>query len=204
MKIHEFKDFPNPRRVRIFLAEKGIINIPFEQVNVPAGEHRNEAFKVKNPFAGVPTLELDDGTCISETVAISRYFEEKHPEPPLMGTNPQEKAEIEMWQRRAERGLMETVADYFHHATPGLGELETYQNAEWGQKNRDKAIATIQLLNKVLRDRRFIAGDKFSIADITGLCAVDFAAFVKIAIPEDCLDVKRWYAEVSSRPSAKA
>jgi glutathione S-transferase len=204
MKIYEFKDFPNPRRVRIFLAEKGIVNVTFEQVNVPNGEHRSEAFKAKNPLAGVPVLELDDGTCISETVAISRYFEEKYPEPPLMGTIPQEKAEIEMWQRRVEYGLMETVAAYFHHATPGLGELETYQNVEWGQKNREKAVTTIQLLDKVLWGRTFIAGEKFSIADITGLCAVDFAAFVKIAIPEDCLNVKRWYAEISSRSSAKA
>ncbi len=204
MKIYEFKDFPNPRRVRIFLAEKGIDNVSFVQVDVPSGEHRTEAFKAKNPFATVPVLEFDDGICISETVAISRYFEEKHPEPCLMGKTPQEKAEIEMWQGRIENGLMETVAAYFHHATPGLGELETYQNVEWGQKNREKAIATIQFLDQVLSDRKFIAGDAFSVADITGLCSTDFAAFVNIAIPEDCINVKRWYTDISSRPSAKA
>lgn len=202
MKIYEFKDFPNPRRVRIFLAEKGINNISFEQVDVPAGEHRSEKFKSKNPLAVVPTLELDDGTCISETVAISRYFEETHPNLPLMGTVSKEKAEIEMWQRRVEYGLLDAVAAYFHHATPGLGNLETYQNPDWGRKNRDKAVETMQLLNRVLKDRKFIAGDKFSIADITGLCAVDFAAFVDINIPENCLNLKRWYQEVSDRPSA--
>ena len=204
MKIYEFKDFPNPRRVRIFLAEKGINNVSFVQVDVPSGEHRTEAFKSKNPFAGVPVMELDDGTCISETIAISRYFEEKHPEPSLIGKTPEEKAEIEMWQRRIEFGLMETVVAYFHHATPGLGELETYQNLEWGHKNRDYAIATIRLLDQVLSDKKFIAGDTFTIADITGLCAIDFAAFVNIAIPEDCFHVKRWYTDISSRPSAKA
>jgi glutathione S-transferase len=204
MKIHEYKDFPNPRRVRMFLAEKSINNIPFIQVNVPDGEHRSEAFKVKNPTAVVPVLELDNGTFISEAVAISRYFEEIHPEPSLMGKTPQDKAEIEMWSRRVENGLMDTVAAYFHHATSGLGKLETYQNVDWGNKNSERAIATIWLLDRVLRDRKFIAGDVFSIADITTLCAMDFAIFVNIPIPEECLNIKRWYTEISSRPSAKA
>jgi glutathione S-transferase len=204
MKIYEFKDFPNPRRVRIFLAEKNINNVFFVQVDVPSGEHRSEAFKAKNPIAGVPVLELDNGSYISETVAISRYFEEIHPEPYLMGKTPQEKAEIEMWSRRVEYGLMDTVAAYFHHATFGLGELETYQNLDWGKKNHERAIATIWLLDQVLRDRKFIAGDVFSIADITALCAMDFAIFVNIPIPDECLNMNRWYMETSSRPSAKA
>lgn len=204
MKIYEFKDFPNPRRVRIFLAEKNINNVSFVSINVPSGEHRTDAFKKKNPFAGVPVLELDDGTCISETVAISRYFEETHSEPSLMGKTPQEKAEIEMWSRRIEYGLMDAVAAYFHHATLGLGELETYQNVDWGKKNREKAIENIWFLDHILQNRRFIVGDVFSIADITALCAIDFAIFVNIAIPEECLNVKRWYNDVSSRPSAKA
>lgn len=204
MKIYEFKDFPNPRRVRMFLAEKNINNVFFVQVDVPSGEHRSEVFKAKNPIAGVPVLELDNGSCISETVAISRYFEEIHAEPYLMGKSPQEKAEIEMWSRRVEYGLMDTVAAYFHHATFGLGELETYQNVDWGKKNYERAIATIWLLDQVLGDRKFIAGDVFSIADITALCAMDFAIFVNIPIPEECLNMKRWYMETSSRPSAKA
>lgn len=204
MKIYEFKAFPNPRRVRIFLAEKGLNNVQFEQIDVPNGKHRTETFKAKNPLAEVPTLELDNGTCISETAAICRFFEENCPQPPLMGTTPEESAEIEMWHRRIENSLMVAVATYFHHATPGLGELETYRNASWGQKNREKAIATFDLLDEVLKNRRFFAGDAFSIADITGLCAVDFAHFVNIPVPEECLNVKRWYAEVSSRPTASA
>lgn len=202
MKIYEYKAFPNPRRVRIFLAEKGV-EVDYQQINVPEGEHRGEAFRTKNPFAEVPTLELDDGTCISETVAISRYFEEKYPDPPLMGSTPQEQAEIEMWQRRVERSLMEAATTYFHHTTPGLGELEVYQNPEWGKKNREKAAASIEMLDRVLSQRKFIAGDQFSIADITGLCGIDFAAFVGIEIPDTCTNVRRWYKEVSSRPSAQ-
>jgi glutathione S-transferase len=204
MKIHEFRDFPNPRRLRMFLAEKDINDLVFVQVDVPSGEHREELFKSKNPFAGVPVLELDNGTCISETTAISRYFEEIHPKPFLMGETPQEKAEIEMWSRRIEYGLMDAVATYFHHATPGLGKLELYQNVDWGKKNAERSLATMLLLNQELQGKKFIAGNTFTIADITALCAVDFAAFVGILIPEDCLNLKRWYKDISSRPSAKA
>lgn len=130
MKIYEFNAFPSPRRVRMFLAEKGINGIPFEEIDVPEGEHRGEAYLAKNPDGTVPTLALDDGSYISETVAICRYFEARHPAPPLMGETPTEKAEIEMWQRRVEQTLFDTVAAYFHHATPGLGTLELYQNKE--------------------------------------------------------------------------
>jgi glutathione S-transferase len=204
MKIYEFKDFPNPRRVRIFLNEKGIDNVLFVQVDVPSGDHRSEEFKSKNPFAGVPVLELDNGTYISETLAISRYFEEINPKPYLMGETAQEKAEIEMWSLRIEHGLMDAIATYFHHATPGLGKLETYQNKDWGEKSKERALATMLLLNQILQDKKFIAGNTFSIADITTLCAVDFAAFVNISIPKDYLNLTRWYIDVSSRSSAKA
>lgn len=203
MKIYEFRPFPNPRRVRVFLAEKGV-NADFEQIDVPEGEHRSESFRKKNSYGAVPTLELDDGTCISETVAISRYFEETHPEPALMGKTPEEKANIEMWQRRIEQSLLNSVDAYFHHATPGLGEIELYQNAEWGTKNKEKALAAIERLDHRLENNRFIAGDTFSIADITGLCAIDFAGYVDIEIPETASNVKRWYSDVSSRPSAAA
>ena len=204
MKIHEYNGFPNPRRVRIFLAEKGIDDIDFEQVDVPAGEHRDESFLAKNPYAGVPTLELDDGSCISESVAISRYFEERQPTPNLMGETPREKAEVEMWQRRVESSMFDTAASYFHHATEGLGKVELYQNREWGERNRDNAIAGMRKLDAQLAENDFVAGDRFTIADITGLCAIDYAKFGGIEIPDDLQNLQRWYRAVSSRPSAAA
>lgn len=204
MKIYEYQAFPNPRRVRMFLAEKGIDGITFEQVNVPEGEHRTDAFKAKNPSATVPLLELDDGAYIGETTAISRYFETVHPEPALMGRTPKEQAAVDMWQRRVEDGLMNAVGAYFHHATPGLGALESYQNKEWGEKNRDRALATMRWLDQELADRQFIAGERFSIADITALCGIDYARFCEIGIPAAYTNLQRWYDQVSSRPSAGA
>lgn len=203
MKLYEHPGFPNPRRVRIFLAEKGV-EVERQTIDVPAGEHRKAPFTDKNPFAEIPALELDDGTCISETVAISRFFEESTPQPPLMGSSPEQKARVEMWQRRVESSLMNAVATYFHHATPGLGELETYQNPDWGKHCRDRAVATMKLLDDELASREFIAGDDFSIADITALCAIDFAKAIDIAIPAGYANLQRWHAAVSSRPSASA
>ncbi len=203
MKLYEYESFPSPRRVRMFLAEKGI-NIPCEQIDVPAGEHRSPEYLSKNQDGLVPLLELDNGEYISETVAISRYFEENYPQTPLMGTTAEEKARIEMWQRRVENSLANTVATYFHHATEGLGELDRYRNKEWGEKNREKAINGMKQLNNQLADNKFIAGDKFSVADITALCSIDFATAVNIPIPDECRNLKRWYAEVSQRQSATA
>ena len=203
MKLYEYEPYPSPRRVRMFLAEKGI-NIPCVQVDVPAGEHRSPEFLSKNPDGVVPLLELDNGNFISETVAISRYFEENYPQPALMGSTAEEKAAVEMWQRRVENSLANTVATYFHHATEGLGEQDRYRNKEWGEKNREKAISAMRQLEIQLAKNKFIVGDKFSIADITALCAIDFAAAVNIPIPDECRHLKRWYAEVSQRQSAAA
>ena len=203
MKLYEYEPYPSPRRVRMFLAEKGI-NIPCVQVDVPAGEHRSPEFLSKNPDGVVPLLELDNGNFISETVAISRYFEENYPQPALMGSTAEEKAAVEMWQRRVENSLANTVATYFHHATEGLGEPDRYRNKEWGEKNREKAISAMRQLEIQLAKNKFIVGDKFSIADITALCAIDFAAAVNIPIPDECRHLKRWYAEVSQRQSAAA
>ena len=203
MKLYDYEGFPSPRRVRIFLAEKGI-EIPRVQVDVPAGELRSAEYLRKNPDGVVPLLELDNGDYISETVAISRYFEENNPQIPLMGTTVEEKVAIEMWQRRVENSLTNTVATYFHHATEGLGESDRYRNKEWGEKNREKAISAMNQLNKQLAENKFVAGDSFSIADITALCAIDFAADVNILVPDECHHLKRWYSEVSQRQSAAA
>lgn len=203
MKLYEYEAFPSPRRVRIFLAEKGI-EIPREQVDVPAGEHRTPEFLSKNPDGTVPVLELDNGDYISETVAISRFFEEKYPQQPLMGSTAAEKASVEMWQRRVEHSLADAVAAYFHHATDGLGEPDRYRNKEWGEKNKEIAITAMQQLNDRLAENEFIAGVSFSIADITALCAVDFATAINIPMPDSCHYLKRWYAAVSQRQSATA
>lgn len=203
MKLYDFKPFLNPRRVRIFLAEKGIA-VENEQVDAMAGEHRSEAFKAKNPLCSLPTLELDDGSYISESIAICRYLEEEQPEPALMGRSPRGKAVVEMWQRRVEQSLMDPVLIFFHHATPGLGDLEPFQIAELGERNKDKAIAGMKLIDEQLTDNRYIAGEQFSVADITGLCAIDVADQLDIPIPEDCANLKRWHEDVSSRPSAAA
>lgn len=203
MKLYEYETFPHPRRVRMFLAEKGL-EVPRIQVDVPAGEHREPAFLSKNPDAAVPVLELDNGHCITETVAISRYFEEAQPDNPLFGETAEEKARVEMWQRRVEQSLMGAVGSYFHHATEGLGEQDRYRNREWGEKNRDNAIAAMRRLDGQLADNPYVAGERFSIADITAVCAVDFAAAVGIDIPENCPHLSRWHALVSERPSAAA
>lgn len=204
MKVYEYNPFPNPRRVRMFLAEKGISDVEFVQVDVPSGEHRTEAFLKKNPSAAVPVLELDDGTCISESFAIGRYFEDAYPEPKLMGTTPKETAVIDMWHRRVEQSLMGSTVTYFHHATEGLGPLELYQNKDWGEKNREMARVGMQQLNEQLATNKYVAGDSYSIADITALCAIDFALFIKTEKLEDYPNIKRWYDDVSNRPSAAA
>ena len=202
MKIYEYNGFPSPRRVRIFLAEKGIKGIEFEQVDVPEGEHRKAPFLAKNPFGTVPVLEMDDGTCISETAAICRYFEERHPAPALMGETPEKIAEIEMWHRRVEQTMYDTVATYFHHATPGLGDLETYQNEAWGKKNKEKFFAAMVQMDAHLKDRDFFVGEGVSVVDITALCAIDFGGFVDLAIPTELKNLTRWYDGMSNRPSA--
>lgn len=202
MKLYEYEAFPNPRRVRMFLAEKGI-DVPRVQVDVPAGEHRQSEFLSKNPDAGVPVLELDNGQFISETIAISRYFEELEPSNPLFGESAEEKARVEMWQRRVEASLPNAVGTYFHHATEGLGD-DRYRNREWGEKNRESAVAAMRRLDARLADSRYIAGDRFTIADITAVCGIDFARAVGIEVPAECANLARWYDEVSARPSAAA
>ena len=202
MKLYESKGFPNPRRVRVFLAEKGV-DVEGIPVNVMRAEHRQEPFVSKNPFSAVPTLELDDGRYISESSAICRYFEETHPEPALMGSSPEEKGEIDMWNKRIEQGLMEAVAAYFHHATEGLGELELHQIKDWGERSRDIFVETLRKIEKALTGRDYIAG-RFSVADITALVALDFGKACNISIPDDCPNVQAWYQRLSARASAAA
>ncbi len=203
MKIIETKTAPNPRRVRIFLAEKGI-DMTYEALEFTMENLRSAAFTAMNPMQKVPILVLDDGTCISETVAICRYFEETTPEPALMGTDAKSKAIVEMWNRRIELGLFFHVAQAFRHLHPSMVEREVPQIAEWGESNKPKAQDQLRILDEHLGKTQFVAGDTFSIADITAMVAFDFMKPAKIDRPDGLENVARWYGEVSARPSASA
>jgi glutathione S-transferase len=203
MKLIDQPRAPNPRRVNIFLAEKGI-EIPTEELNIPGKEHLTPEIKSLNPVQTLPILVLDDGTAISESVAICRYFEELQPEPPLMGTTPLEKATIEMWQRRMELNLMNNVAAVFRHSHPAMAELEVPQVADWAEANRPRVQRALEMLDAQLANNQYVAGNSYSIADITALVGVDFTKMGRIEVPDTLTNLARWRAEVSSRPSAKA
>lgn len=203
MKIIETRAAPNPRRVRIFLAEKGI-TVPFEEVDLMSGILKQPAFGAKNPMQRVPVLMLDDGTAIAETVAICRYFEETQPEPALFGTGAKGRAIVEMWNRRIEFGLLQAAAHALRHLNPKMAHLEVPQVPAWGEANKPKAIAMLGILDAQLKSNRFMAGDGYSIADITAMVAVDFLKPARITRPEALVHLERWYGEVSARPSAQA
>ena len=203
MKIHDFPGFPNPARIRIALAEKGLTDkVEFIHVDVPAGEHQKQEFRRKNPSAAVPVLELEDGTMISECTAITEYLDNLDGTPTLTGKTPRQRAVTSMMQRRAEAGLLDAVAAYFHHATPGLGpDIEKHQCEPWGKLQRDRAVDGMRYLDKVLADQPYIAGDDFSVADITAFAGLAFADFAKIDVPVDCANLKAWHQKVAQRPS---
>ena len=203
MKLYDSGRAPNPRRVRVFLAEKGI-DVPLEQVDIGKLEQKSAAFTALNPYQRVPVLELDDGTLICETVAICRYFEETHPEPPLMGTSAVDKAIVEMWQRRMELNLLLPIATVFRHLHPAMKDMEVPQIAEWGEANRPKAIEQMRFLDAELANRAYIAGERFTIADITAMIALDFCKAARIDIPDDLPNLARWLEAVKARPSAAA
>jgi len=203
MKLYDSKLAPNPRRARIFLAEKGI-EVPTEQVDMMAKQHWTPEYTAINPLQRMPVLVLDDGTVISESVAICRYFEALRPQPPLFGTGAKEIAIVEMWNRRCELNLLSTVAHVFRHTHPAMKELEVPQVPAWAEANRPRVVEFLRILNEQLAAHAFIAGDHFTVADITALCAIDFMKPARIAVPDELTHVKRWHAEVSARPSAKA
>jgi glutathione S-transferase len=203
MKLYDSKVAPNPRRTRIFLAEKGI-ELPTEQVDIMAKQHLTPEYAAINPMQRMPALVLDDGTIISESIAICRYFEALQPEPPLFGVGPKDIAIVEMWQRRCELNLFFTVAHVFRHTHPAMKELEVPQVPAWAEANRPRVLDFLRLLDAELAKRPFVAGERYTVADITALCAVDFMKPARIAVPEELTNVRRWHAEVSARPSAKA
>lgn len=203
MKLYDGGRAPNPRRVRVYLAEKGI-TVPTEQVDLGALQQKSDAFSTINPMQRVPALVLDDGTVITESIAICRYFEALHPDPPLFGRGALQSALVEMWNRRVEFHLFIPVSNIFRHLHPAMKEMEVPQVKEWGEANKPRALSFLEHLDSELKARSFIAGNDYSVADITAMIAIDFLRVSKIAVPDPLTNLKRWYASVSERPSSKA
>jgi glutathione S-transferase len=203
MKLYNSNSAPNPRRVRVFLAEKGV-SIPRVEVDLAGLEHKRPDYSAINPFQVIPTLELDDGAVIGESIAICRYIEELHPEPNLFGATPLERATVEMWQRRVEWHLLLPIAQVFRHSHPHMAKMEDPQIADWAAANRPRALRNMIIFDDVLRDRPFVAGERFTVADITGLVALDFARPARIAIPPELTHLNRWRESLRARPSAAA
>ena len=193
---------PNPRRVRIFAAVKGI-TLPTRDLSIPAREHKAADFLALNPRGQTPALQLDDGTVIAESVAICRYLEITHPEPPLFGVGAVEQATVEMWCRRTEMILMPPVGAVWVHTHAFTAALPG-RDAEWGEANRPRVFDAMRYFDGALAGREYLAGETYSIADILLLCALDFAGFVGMAMPEDLTNLLAWHDRVSARSSAAA
>jgi len=206
MKIYDWFDGPYPARVRIALAEKGLLqDIEFVSVNLWTGEHKQPDFLAINYSGTLPVLELQDGTLIAECTAITQYLDSLDGNPTLTGETPLEKGLIHMMTKRAEIEFLDAVSVYFHHATPGLGpEVELYQNAEWGAKMGEKGIRGMRYFNDLLEGQPFVAGNKFSMADIAVLGGMIFASLVKLQVPEECVALRAWHDGMQKRPSYQA
>jgi glutathione S-transferase len=203
MKLYDYLRAPNARRVRIYLAEKGI-TVPAEAVDLAAMQQKSGNYTAINPMQQVPTLVLDDGTVIAESMAICRYFEALSPSPPLFGTGAADVATVEMWSRFAEFYLFLPVAQVFRHLHPGMATTEVPQVAAWGEANKPRVEAFLPILNRQLAGRPFLCGACYSVADITALVAIDFMKPAKLAVEPKYANILRWHALVSARPSAKA
>ena len=201
MKLYDGGRAPNPRRVQIFLQEKAI-EIDKVPVNIGKLEHRQASFAALNPMTGLPVLELDDGTILTESMAICRYFEGIQPEPPLMGVGVLDCAIVEMWQRRCEQYLFTPVSQSFRHIHPAAAALEGEQVPRWGEINQGRALKFMAFLDDELATREFIAGARFSVADITALVACQFLKPARINFPEKLINLKRWFDQGASRPGA--
>ncbi len=209
MRFYDCKTAPSPRRVRIFLAEKGV-EIETIQIDLGTGEQFGDTFRKVNPDCVVPVLELDDGSSVSEVVAICQYLEEKYPTPALMGVTAEERARVLMWNAKIEQQGLWAMADAFRNSAKGLRDRavtgpDAYpQIPELAERGRARVVQFFARLDAQLAGNRFVAGDSYSVADITALVLVDFAHWIKIEVPDDATGISRWYAEVSERPSAAA
>jgi glutathione S-transferase len=203
MKIYDFTMAPNPRRLRIFVAEKGL-KIPYEQVDILSGKNRTPEFLKKNPAGGLPLLELDDGTCIAESVAIARYLEALHPDPNLLGRDPRETAEIEMWSRRMELNLFGLIGRAFQNTSPMFAS-RIKQFKDYGAAQLEAAHNQLKWLDGQLQGREFIAGPRYTLADVHALTAIIFGQqTLDLKIDPALKELTRWHKAVSSRPSANA
>lgn len=203
MKLYDGGRAPNPRRVRIFFAEKGVPLPELVAIDIAKKEHRTEAFTRINPAQRLPVLELDDGTALAETIAICRYIEALHPQPAMFGRDAKEQATIEMWNRRVELGLFASVAAVFRHSHPSMAELEE-QVPEWAEASRDQVDDHLWLLELQLASNPFVCGETMTVADITAGIAIDFMKPSRIPLPEDFVHIRRWHGDLSARPSWKA
>lgn len=194
---------PNPRRVRMFAAEKGI-KLTLRPVSLMAREHKSAEHLARNPLGQTPVLGLDDGTTISESVAICRYLEALYPDTPMFGANALEIAHIEMWIRRTEFALGGPVRNYWVNVHPYTAQVVPERFEDFGNANVPHAMAAMAIFDAALTDSAFIAGDRISMADIVLLSTVDFATFIGLAIPDTATHLRRWHSEISARPSASA
>lgn len=205
MKIYDWHTGPYPARVRIALAEKNLQPlVSFISVNLWKGEHKTPEFLAKNYSGTLPVLELEDGSFIAECTAITEYLDALDGLPTLTGRTPREKGMIHMMSKRAELELLDAISVYFHNGTPGLGpDVEIYQNPDWGFRQRDKAIRGMHYFNDVLEKQPFVAGDVFSMADITTIGGLIFAELVDVPVPQECNALRAWYARMQERPSVR-
>jgi glutathione S-transferase len=203
MKLYDGGRAPNPRRVRIYLAEK-CLELPREQLDLGALQHKSAVFTAINPIQRVPVLVLDDGTVIAESIAICRYFEALNPEPSLFGVGARDIARIEMWNRRLELHLLFPISHVFRNTHPAMKAMEVPQVPAWAEANKPRIADFLAILDHELADRPFVTGEHYSVADITGLVAVDFMKPAKVTVPDELKNLRRWHEAVSSRPSASA
>lgn len=203
MKLYVAPYAPNPRRVTMFIAEKAITDIEVVTLNLQAGEHRTEEFRKKSPLAQIPTLELDDGRCLTESRAICQYLEALHPEPNLMGRDAFERAFIEMWDRRMELMFSMPLMMWVRHGNPVLAMLERNQSPDVAALNQAQAMRMAKWLNDELASRSWIAGDRFTIADITAACGMDFAKMMKWRPGEELPNLQRWRDRFAERAAGQ-
>jgi glutathione S-transferase len=203
MKLYDTPLAPNPRRVRWFMAEKGITDIEVVTLNLMEGEHKTDDYLAKAGLANVPMLELDDGTCITESVAICRYLEAKYPTPNLFGRGATETAVIEMWLRRGEFLVSLPIMHVVRHTHPALAALET-QKPEIAQLNQEGAMRGLKVLDRQLEGRKWLAADRITIADIVTFSGIDFGRLIKFQLPDELSNVARWAEAMRARPAAAA
>jgi glutathione S-transferase len=202
MKLYDFVGAPNPKRLRVYLAEKGI-KVPCEQVNIFSGENRTPEFLKKNPLGGLPVLELDDGSCLTESLAIMEYFEDLHPTPPMVGTTPIERGHVRELERIAELCVLNRIAQYFQNTHP-LMATRLKQSPDTAQNARNQLANFLTALDGIVGDRPFVAGARPTIADCTLFAALEFGEFAQLPLDPARKNLTRWYSAFKQRPSASA